>query len=117
MTDIPDTVTLSAAQEWAQSELKEAETTFRLRLKTLEALQRFPGAFEALIRFAEECRPVEDGEYTSWEYALDMCGPLQNSDGILSFEIPYSCYAWDAEAKAWREKEEWDPNKGWSAIP
>jgi hypothetical protein len=84
----------------------DAELTLDWRKKVITTLGKFPGAYEALLKFAEECTPVEEGEMEAWEYALDQCSPEVDADGRLSFEIPYSVYFWDAKGLTWRSDDD-----------
>ena len=47
-------------------EAKEAALSFTSRNEVLDTLEKFPGSYEALVEFAGECLPVEDGEYHDW---------------------------------------------------
>ena len=87
-------------------EAKEAALSFTSRNEVLDTLEKFPGSYEALVEFARECLPVEDGEYHDWEYALDMIAPEVGRDGALAFEIPYSRYVWNAKGQTWDNQDD-----------
>ena len=100
--------TINEAHNEVKERLVKALDDAKHRMLLLDLLSKHPGSYEALIAFAEECEPVYNGTREVFEYALDELAPELNKDGRLSFEIPYSRYAWNAEAKAWQIVEEDD---------
>lgn len=99
---------INEALDEVKERLVKALDDAKHRMLLLDLLSKHPGSYEALIAFAEECEPVYDGAREAFEFALDELAPEIDEDGRLSFEIPYSRYAWNAEAKAWQIVEEDD---------
>lgn len=108
--------TIATALTEIEIKLKEAQLTYDSRKETLKVLAEYHGAYEALVKFAQDCTPVEEGEFEDWEYALDMCGPDIDAGGDLSFEIPYSRYVWDAKGQTWKNQDD-DSDEDEEEVP
>jgi len=85
---------------------EDSRKAFVSRNEVLDTLEKFSGSYEALVKFAQECTPVDEGEFEDWEYALDMIAPEVGRDGVLSFEIPYSVYVWNAKGQTWDNQDD-----------
>ena len=94
--------TINEAHNEVKERLVKALDDAKHRMLLLDLLEKYPGSYEGLIAFAEECEPVYNGNWEAFEFALDELAPEIDENGRLSFEIPYSRYAWNPEENAWR---------------
>lgn len=78
--------------------------------KVLDLLEKYPGSYEALIAFADEC--AQEGlldvmALNAFQFALGPIAPKIDEKGLLSFEfssfnLVIRRHVWHAESKTWK---------------
>ena len=56
---------------------EDSRKAFVSRNEVLDTLEKFSGSYEALVKFAQECTPVEEGEFE--EHECDRCSQVQSN--------------------------------------